>query len=79
MLMSIVLKIIIFVIVYIVYIFAGAAVVYLIEDYYDYKTERDGAIISNIFAMVLWPVTSLVFILIEVIKYIRQQLNNKKG
>lgn len=79
MLMSIVLKIIIFVIVYIVYIFAGAAVVYLIEDYYDYKTGRDGAIISNIFAMVLWPVTSLVFILIEVIKYIRQQLNNKKG
>lgn len=79
MLMSIVLKIIIFVIVYIVYIFAGAAVIYLIEDYYDYKTERDGAIISNIFAMVFWPVTSLVFILIEVTKYIRQQLNNKKG
>lgn len=79
MLMSIVLKIIIFVTVYIVYIFAGAAVIYLIEDYYDYKTERDGAIISNIFAMVFWPVTSLVFILIEVTKYIRQQLNNKKG
>lgn len=78
MLMSIVLKIIIFVIVYIVYIFAGAAVVYLIEDYYDYKEERDEAIISNIFAMVFWPVTSLVFILIEVTKYIRQQLNNKK-
>lgn len=79
MLMSIVLKIIIFVTVYIVYIFAGAAVIYLIEDYYDYKTERDGAIVSNIFAMVFWPVTSLVFILIEVTKYIRQQLNNKKG
>lgn len=78
MLMSIVLKIIIFVTVYIVYIFAGAAVVYLIEDYYDYKEERDEAIISNIFAMVFWPVTSLVFIMIEVIKYIRQQLNNKK-
>lgn len=79
MFMSIVLKVIIFIIVYIVYIFAGAAVIYLIEDYYDYKEERDGAIISNVFAMVLWPVTSFVFILIEVIKYIRQQLNNKKG
>ena len=79
MLMSIVLKVIIFVTVYIVYILAGAAVVYLIEDYYDYKEERDEAIISNIFAMVFWPITSLVFILIEVIKYIRQQLNNKKG
>lgn len=79
MLMSIVLKIIIFVTVYIVYIFAGAAVVYLIEDYYDYKEDREGAIFSNVFAMVLWPVTSFVFILIEVIKYIRQQLNNKKG
>lgn len=79
MLMSIVLKIIIFVTVYIVYIFAGAAVVYLIEDYYDYKEDREGAIFSDVFAMVLWPVTSFVFILIEVIKYIRQQLNNKKG
>ena len=79
MLMSIVLKIIIFVTVYIVYIFAGAAVVYLIEDYYNYKEDREGAIFSNVFAMVLWPVTSFVFILIEVIKYIRQQLNNKKG
>lgn len=78
MLMSIVLKIIIFVTVYIVYIFAGAAVVYLIEDYYDYKEDREGAIFSNVFAMVLWPITSFVFILIEVIKYIRQQLNNKE-
>lgn len=77
MLMSIVLKIIIFVVVYIVYIFAGAAVVYFIEDYYD-GDRREGSIVSNAVAMILWPLTAVVFFVIEAIKYVRQKLSNKK-
>lgn len=76
--MTIILRILIFILAYIVYIFAGAAVVYLIEDYYDYKDDREGAIFSNIFAMVFWPLTVIVFLLIGLTKYIRQQLNNRK-
>lgn len=76
--MTIILRILIFIVAYIVYIFAGAAIVYLIEDYYDYKDDREGAIFSNIFAMVLWPLTVIVFLLIALTKYLRQQLNNRK-
>lgn len=76
--MTIILRILIFIVAYIVHIFAGAAVVYLIEDYYDYKDDREGTIFSNIFAMVLWPLTVIIFLIIGLTKYIRQQLNNKK-
>lgn len=76
--MTIILRILLFILAYIVYIFVGAAVVYLIEDYYDYKGDREGAIFSNIFAMVFWPLTVIVFLLIGLTKYIRQQLNNRK-
>lgn len=50
--MNIVLKVCIFAILYIIYIFAGAAVVYFIEDYYD-GDRREGSIVSNVVAMIL--------------------------
>ena len=75
--MNIVFKVCIFAILYIIYIFAGAAVVYFIEDYYD-GDRREGSIVSNVVAMILWPLTAVVFFVIEAIKYIRQKLNNKK-
>ena len=50
--MNIVLKVCIFAILYIIYIFAGAAVVYFIEDYYD-GGRREGSIVSNVVAMIL--------------------------
>ena len=59
------------------YIFAGAAVVYFIEDYYD-GDRRKGSIVSNAVAMILWPLTAVVFFVIEAIRYVRQKLNNKK-
>ena len=75
--MNIVLKVCIFVILYIIYIFAGAAVVYFIEDYYD-GDRRKESIVSNAVAMILWPLTAVVFFVIETFEYIRQKLNNKK-
>lgn len=75
--MNIILKVCLFVIVYIVYIFAGAAVVYFVQDYYD-GDRREGSIFSNVVAMILWPLTAVVFFVIEAIKYVRQKLNNKK-
>ena len=75
--MNIVFKVCIFAILYIIYIVAGAAVVYFIEDYYD-GDRRKGSIVSNAVAMILWPLTAVVFFVIEAIKYTRQKLNNKK-
>ena len=75
--MNIVLKVCIFAILYSSYIFAGAAVVYFIEDYYD-GDRRKGSIVSNAVAMILWPLTAVVFFVIETFEYIRQKLNNKK-
>lgn len=75
--MNILFKVCLFVIVYIVYIFAGAAVVYFVQDYYD-DDRKEGSIFSNVVAMILWPLTAVVFFVIEAIKYVRQKLNNKK-
>lgn len=75
--MNIILKVCLFVIIYIVYIFAGAAVVYFIEDYYS-DDRRKGSIVSNVVAMILWPLTAIVFFVIEATKHVRQKLNNKK-
>ena len=75
--MNVLLKVCLFVIVYVVYIFAGAAVVYFVQDYYD-DDRKEGSIFSNVVAMILWPLTAVVFFVIEAIKYVRQKLNNKK-
>ena len=75
--MNIVFKVCVFAILYTLYVFAGAAVVYFIEDYYD-DDRRKGSIVSNAVAMILWPLTAVVFFVIEAIKYTRQKLNNKK-
>lgn len=75
--MNIVLKVCIFVILYIIYMFAGAAVVYVIEEYYE-DGEKSRPIFNNVIATILWPLTAFVFFVIETFEYIRQKLNNKK-
>ena len=75
--MNIVLKVCIFVMLYIIYMFAGAAVVYVIGEYYE-DDEKSRPIFNNVIAMILWPLTAFVFFIIETFKYIRQKLDNKK-
>lgn len=75
--MNIVLKVCIFVILYIIYMFAGAAVVYVIGEYYE-DDGKNRPIFNNVIAMVLWPLTAFLFFVIETFEYIRQKLNNKK-
>lgn len=75
--MNIVLKVCIFVMLYIIYMFAGAAVVYVIGEYYE-DDERSAAFFNNVIAIILWPLTAFVFFVIETFEYIRQKLNNKK-
>ena len=74
--MNILLKVCIFVILYIIYMFAGAAVVYVIEEYYE-DDEKSRPIFNNVIAMILWPLTAFVFFVIETFEYVRQKLNNK--
>ena len=74
--MNIVLKVCIFVILYIIYMFAGAAVVHVIEEYYE-DDEKSRPIFNNVIAMILWPLTAFVFFIIETFEYVRQKLNNK--
>ena len=75
--MNIVLKVCIFVILYIIYMFAGAAVVYVIEEYYE-NDEKSRPIFNNVIAIILWPLAAFIFFVIETFEYIRQKLNNKK-
>lgn len=75
--MNIVLKVCIFVMLYIIYMFAGAAVVYVIEEYYE-DDEKSRPIFNNVIATILWPLTAFVFFVIETFEYVRQKLNNKK-
>ena len=75
--MNIVFKVCIFVILYIIYIFAGAAVVYVIGEYYE-NDGRSAAFFNNVIAIILWPLTAFVFFVIDTFEYIRQKLNNKK-
>lgn len=75
--MNIVLKVCIFVMLYIIYIFAGAAVVYVIGEYYK-GDEKSRPVFNNVIAIILWPLTAFVFFVIETFEYIRQKLNNKK-
>ena len=75
--MNIVLKVCIFVILYIIYMFAGAAVVYVIGEYYE-DDGKSRPVFNNVIAIILWPLTAVVFFVIETFEYIRQKLNNKK-
>lgn len=75
--MNIVLRVCIFVILYIIYMFAGAAVVYVIGEYYE-DDGKSRPVFNNVIAMILWPLTSFVFFVIETFEYVRQKLNNKK-
>ena len=75
--MNIVLKVCIFVILYIIYVFAGAAVVYVITEYYE-DDEKSRPVFNNVMAIILWPLTAFIFFIIEAFEYIRQKLNNKK-
>ena len=75
--MNIVLKVCIFAILYTIYIFAGAAVVYVIGEYYE-DDGRSAAFFNNVLAIILWPLTAFVFFVIETFEYVRQKLNNKK-
>lgn len=74
--MNIVLKVCIFVMLYIIYMFAGAAVVYVIGEYYE-DDGKSKPIFNNVIAIILWPLTAFVFFVIETFEYIRQKLNNK--
>ena len=75
--MNIVLKVCIFVILYIIYMFAGAAVVYVIGEYYEDDRKRR-PVFNNVIAIILWPLAAFVFFVIETFEYVRQKLNNKK-
>lgn len=75
--MNIVLKVCIFVILYVIYMFAGAAVVYVIEEYYE-DDGKSRPIFNNVIAIILWPLTAFVFFVIETFEYVRQKLNNQK-
>lgn len=75
--MKIVLKVCIFAILYIIYIFAGAAVVYVIGEYYE-DDGKSRPIFNNVIAMILWPLTAFVFFVSETFEYIRQKLDNQK-
>lgn len=75
--MNIVLSVCIFVISYIIYMFAGAAVVYVIGEYYE-DDGKSRPVFNNVIAMILWPLTAFVFFVIETFEYVRQKLNNKK-
>lgn len=74
--MNIVLNVCIFVILYIIYMFAGAAVVYVIGEYYE-DDGKNRPIFNNVIAMILWPLAAFVFFVIETFEYVRQKLNNK--
>lgn len=74
--MNILLKVCIFVMLYIIYMFAGAAVAYVIGEYYE-DDGRSAAFFHNVIAIILWPLTAFVFFVIETFEYIRQKLNNK--
>lgn len=75
--MNIVLKVCIFVILYVIYMFAGAAVVYVIGEYYE-DDGKSRPIFNNVIAIILWPLTAFVFFVIETFEYFRQKLNNQK-
>ena len=75
--MNIVLEVCIFVILYIIYMFAGTAVVYVIGEYYE-DDGRNAVFFNNVIAIILWPLAAFVFFVIETFGYIRQKLNNKK-
>ena len=75
--MNIVLKVCIFAILYIIYMFAGAAVVYVIGEYYE-DNGKSRPIFNNVIAIILWPLTAFLFFVIETFEYVRQKLNNKK-
>ena len=57
--------------------FAGAAVVYVIGEYYE-DHGRSAAFFNNAIAIILWPLAAFVFFVIETFEYVRQKLNNKK-
>ena len=75
--MNIVFKVCVFAILYTLYVFAGAAVVYVIGEYYE-DDGRSAAFFNNVLAIILWPLTAFVFFVIETFEYVRQKLNNKK-
>lgn len=74
---NIVLKVCIFAILYIIYMFAGAAVVSFIGECYE-DDGRSAAFFNNVIAIILWPLSAVIFFVIEIFEYIRQKLNKKK-
>lgn len=75
--MDIVLKVCIFVILYIIYMFAGASVVHVIEEYYE-DDGKGRPIFNNVLAIILWPLTAFVFFVVNSFEYVRQKLNHTK-
>ena len=60
--MNIVLKVCILVILYVIYMFAGVAVVYVIGEHYE-DDGKSKLIFNNLIAIILWPLTVFVFLL----------------
>ena len=75
--MNIVFKVCVFAILYTIYIFAGAAVVHVIGEYYE-DDGKSRPVFSDVIARMLWPLTAFVFFVLETFEYMRQKLNNKK-
>lgn len=72
------LRVSIFFVAYIVYLFAGMAILFLLEDYYHDEYNKQIGKVLEVLIVVLWPIASIIFFISEGVKSIRQQLNNKK-
>lgn len=78
MVLTCMLSVAIFFIAYIVYMFAGMAILFLLEDYYHDEYNKQLSKIPEVLVVVLWPIASIIFFISEGVSAIRQQLNNKK-
>lgn len=72
------LRVSIFFVAYIVYMFAGMAILFLLEDYYHDECNKQIGKVLELLIVVLWPMASIIFFISEGVRAIRQQLNNKK-
>lgn len=72
------LRVAIFFVAYIVYMFAGMAILCLLEDYYHDEYNKQLSKLPEVLVVVLWPIASIIFFISEGVRSIRQKLNNKK-
>lgn len=72
------LRVSIFFVAYIVYMFAGLAILFVLEDYYQDEYNKQISKIAELLVVISWPIASIIFFINEGVRSIRQQLNNKK-